>query len=119
MKVRRHLRLVSPAPVDALPEPTAPLSPPAVPAKRQPPPLRPARPSAAVRKALRRSLASADKMLSLVAFADPRFPQRAAESVEALGRYGVRVVRLADELRDALACEQRLHLWRKGRRYVE
>lgn len=116
MKPRGHLRLVSPAPDDAKSQGAAE---PSLPATRQRSPLRPARPSAAVRKALRRALAHADRMLSVVGFADPRFPRKAADAADTLGRYGAHVARLADELRHALACEERLRLWRKGRPYVE
>jgi hypothetical protein len=64
-------------------------------------------------------LADADKMLSAVALADPRFPREAAHAAGRLSRYGAHVAHLADELRQALACEDRLRLWRKGRPYVE
>jgi len=116
VKPRGHLRLVSPAPADSESEATAE---PFAPVRRQLPPLRPARPSAAVRKALRRALGDAEKMLSVVDCADPRFPHKAADAAGTLRRYGVRVGRLVDELRHALACEERLRLWRKGRAYVE
>lgn len=116
MRPGGHLRLVSPARADSLKDGAA--QPPATPAHRLPP-LRPARPSAAVRKALRRALGDADKLLSVVALADPRFPRKAADAADTLGRYGEHVARLADELQHALACEERLRLWRKGRPYVE
>lgn len=116
MKSRGHLRLVSTAPAETEPKGTAE---PSAPSMRRLPPLRPARRSAAVRKALRRALADADNMLSVVDSADPRFPRKAADSAGTLSRYGARVARLADELRHALACEERLRLWRKGQPYVE
>ena len=89
------------------------------PAQRQRPPIRPRRSAYAVRKSLRLTLTGSERMLCLVAHADPRFPGKAKEAVAALARHGARVVALTEELRAALECEQRYRLWSKGRPYVE
>ena len=110
----RRLTLVPPcpAPVDLPPEVDARRT-------RQRPPLKPRRPSSAVRKSLRAALASSEAMLGLVVQAEARFPWRAKVAVDALARHGQRIANLSDELRHALACEHRYHLWRNGRRYDE
>ena len=86
---------------------------------RRKPPLRPRRPAAAVRKALRHAFGNTERMLEAVGLADPRFPMRAKAAVDTLAAHGTRIAALAAELSDALACEQRYRLWRQGRTYVE
>ena len=86
---------------------------------KQRPPLRPRRPAAAVRKALRLAFGNTERMLELVGLADPRFPIMAKAAAETLAVHGKRLAALTAELSDALACEQRYRLWRQGRTYVE
>lgn len=87
--------------------------------ERRKPPLRPRRPSAAVRKALRLALANSEQMLETVRLADPRFPSRAKAAVATLAAHGERITTLSAELSVALACEERHRLWKQGRPYVE
>lgn len=122
MRKRRHLHLVRFDRDQVTPEtPPAPVFA-AVQAhvgERRKPPLRPRRPSAAVRKALRMTFANAEQMLEAVRLADPRFPSRAKAAVAKLAAYGERITALSAELSVALACEERHRLWKQGRPYVE
>lgn len=122
---RRHLHLV-----DACTEPAESVAPGsasdhlqpevvATGAIRQLPPIRPQRPSAAVRKCLRRAISGSAAMLKEVALADARFPDRSKRATDALREHGERILALADELRQALACEHRYRRWREGKRYDE
>lgn len=112
----RHLRLV---PEGSPPAPIDPAS--AFGFKPWPPkpPLKPPRPSSAVRKAMRMALTNSPAMLRVVSKADARFPGRGADAVDALARHGKRITDLAAELGHALQCEHRYRLWRNGRRYDE
>lgn len=58
-------------------------------------------------------------MLEEVALADARFPERSRRAADGVHAHGMRIAALAEELRDALACEHRYRLWRKGKRYGE
>lgn len=117
---QRHLHVVrplTPETAKAIDVSTAPAV--AGPSMRQRPPLRPLRPSSAVRKSMRLLLAQSELMLAHTGSADARFASRSNKAADALHRYGLRVAALADELRHACECEHRHYLWRQGRRYVE
>lgn len=86
---------------------------------RQRPPIKPRRPAAAVRKSLRAALAVSGELVDSVAFADARVPAKARKAVHCLDAHAKRVARLVDELRHAVECEARYHLWRRGKSYVE
>lgn len=86
---------------------------------RQLPPIKPRRPAAAVRKSLRAALAASDGLVGSVAEADARIPAKARAAVQSLDMHAKRITRLVDELRHAVECEARYHLWRRGKSYVE
>lgn len=122
MRKRRHLHLVRfdrDQVTPATPRAPMPALVPAQEEERRKPPLRPRRPSAAVRKALRLALSNTGRMLEAVGLADPRFPSGAKAAVATLAAHGERITALSAELSIALACEERHRLWKQGRPYVE
>ena len=111
MPDRRRLYLVPKIPPLA--------SQPPIPTARQLPPIKPRRPAAAVRKSLQVALAASTGVAGAVAEADARIPAKARKAVDRLDAHAKRVARLVDELRHAVECEARYHLWRRGKSYVE
>lgn len=82
-------------------------------------PLKPKRPSAAVRKSLRTALAGIERLQVLLGDADPRRLRRGSEAAAELVKYAQRMLALTTELDHAVKCERNRDLWRRGKPYAE